>query len=66
MESVSGGINIVIGGDTFSGVMEIRNASYAAEGELLAPEQMLAMAQSLMRPLGGNRFGWEISGELPC
>ncbi len=66
MESVSEGINIVIGGDTFSGRMEIRNASYVAEGDLIAPEEMLAMAQSLMRPLGDNRFGWEISGELPC
>lgn len=66
MESVPEGINIVIDGETFSGMMEIRNASYAAEGELVAPEEMLAMAQSLMRPLGGNRFGWEIRGDLPC
>ncbi len=66
MKSISEGIDIAVGGDTFSGMMEIRNATYAAEGELLASQEMLAMAQNLMRPLGGNRFGWEISGELPC
>jgi len=64
--TVSEGINISLGGDTFSGTIEIQDDEYAARGELIAPESMLSMARSLMRPLGGNRFSWEISGKLPC
>ncbi len=66
MTTVDEGINMNLTGDTFSGTIEIRGNQYLAEGELIAPESMMSMAQSLMRPLGGNRFGWEISGSLPC
>ncbi|MFX4228005.1 MAG: hypothetical protein ACFHHU_09035 [Porticoccaceae bacterium] len=66
ISTVSEGVNISLGGDTFSGTIEIRDNDYAAQGELVAPESMLSMARSLMRPLGNNRFAWEISGKLPC
>lgn len=66
ISTVSEGINVNLGGDTFSGTIEIRDNVYAARGELVAPESMLSMARSLMRPLGDNRFAWEISGNLPC
>ena len=55
-----------LSGDTFLGTMQLRDGKYSAQGEMNAPESMLAMARSLMNPLGDNRFGWEISGDLPC
>lgn len=64
--TVGEGIDMNLEGDTFSGSIEIRDDQYAARGELIAPESMITMASSLMRSLGGNRFGWEISGRLPC
>lgn len=59
-------INADISGETFSGRVQLANGSYSARGEMIAPDSIAAMAQSLMRPLGGNRFGWEIKGELSC
>lgn len=66
ISTVFEGININLDGDTFSGTIEIQDIDYNARGELVAPESMLSMARSLMRPVGGNRFAWEISGKLPC
>ena len=59
-------IDARLSGEMFSGKLSLANGRYSAEGEMLAPESMSGMAQSFMRPLGDNRFGWQIGGDLPC
>lgn len=59
-------INVALQGDTFSGAVTLSSGRYDAKGEMLAPDSMVSMAQSFMRSLGDNRFGWEISGNVPC
>lgn len=68
IQLMSSGSNIEaqLSGATFSGNIQLADGKYMAEGEMLAPENMEAMAQSFMSPLGNNRFGWQINGDLPC
>ena len=53
-------------GATFTGQIRLSDAQYSAAGEMSAPDSIAPMMASVMRPLGGNRFGWEIGGKLPC
>lgn len=66
LASSESAVNARIAGSTFQGNIQVSGGAYRAEGEMRAPETMEAMARSLMRPLGGNRFGWQINGDLPC
>lgn len=66
LSSANSNIDARLSGNIFSGDIQLANGKYRAEGEMLAPESMTAMAQSFMSPLGNNRFGWQINGDLPC
>jgi len=64
--TVESAIDAQLSGDAFLGRIQLNKGKYTAEGEMMAPETMAGIAQSFMTPLGDNRFGWEISGDLPC
>lgn len=59
-------IRAQLSGDTFSGSVEVSAGRYEARGEMNSPESMVSMAQTFMSPLGGNRFAWQLKGDLPC
>jgi len=54
-----------LSGDTFSGNIQLAQSGYSAAGEMRAPQQIETLARSLMTPLVGNRYGWEINGTIP-
>lgn len=59
-------IEISINGDSVEGNVNLERGNYEAEGQLTANPQIEAIARSLMRSLGSNRYGWEIKGSIPC
>lgn len=59
-------IEISIDGASVEGSVNLESGSYEAAGELTANPQIEAIARSLMRSLGSNRYGWEIAGSIPC
>jgi len=59
-------IEIDINGTSLQGKVNVENSSYDAEGQLLASPQIESVVRSLMRSLGGSRYGWDIKGSIPC
>ncbi len=39
---------------------------YMGEGEITPPASLVGLMDSMAIPLGGGRYGWELSGEIPC
>lgn len=59
-------IEAEIVGESLDGLVTLADGDYEASGELVATDMIAAMARSFMRPLGGDRYGWEIRGAVPC
>lgn len=65
-KNTSRGVDVAIDGEALSGTMSLSERGYEASGELIAEAALGAMARTLMRPLGENRYAWEIEGRMPC
>lgn len=39
---------------------------YSGEGEMIVPPNLRGLMDNLAIPLGNNRYGWKLDGEIPC
>ncbi len=58
---------LVLDGGFLSGEVELDNSgSYRAQGEMTAPPELEGLIRNFASHLGGKRYAWQSSGQVPC